>query len=70
MKLNKNVIYYITNDLENRTGYFLNCETNVMLKFDEIAVDYFLKILNAKSKDSVKEYLLYFEGCDLFEQDI
>ena len=51
MKLNKNVIYYITNDLDEKVGFFLNCKTNVVLKLDEIALDYLFKIINSKSKD-------------------
>lgn len=67
MKLNKNVIYYITNDLDEKVGFFLNCKTNAVLKLDEIALDYLFKIINSKSKDDIQEYLQYFEGCDLFE---
>lgn len=67
MKLNKDIIYYITNDLEDKVGFFLNCKTNVILKLDSVAVDYFLKIISAESKEEVKEFLPYFEGCDFFE---
>lgn len=67
MKLNKNVIYYITDNLDEKVGFFLNCKTNVVLKLDEIALDYLFKIINSKSKDDIQEYLQYFEGCDLFE---
>jgi len=67
MKLNKDIIYYITNDLEDKVGFFLNCKTNVILKLDSVAVDYFLKIISAESKEEVKEILPYFEGCDFFE---
>ena len=45
MKLNKNIIYYITEDLDEKTGFILNCKTNVILKLDSIAVDYFIKII-------------------------
>ena len=67
MKLNKNVIYYITDDLDEKVGFFLNCKTNAVLMLDEIALDYLFKIINSKSKDDIQEYLQYFEGCDLFE---
>lgn len=67
MKLNKNIIYYITDDLDEKVGFFLNCKTNVVLKLDGIALDYLFKIINSKSKDDIQEYLQYFEGCDLFE---
>ena len=67
MKLNKNVIYYITDDLDEKVGFFLNCKTNTILKLDEVALDYLFKIINPKSKDDIQEYLQYFEGCDLFE---
>ncbi len=67
MKLNKDIIYYITEDLDEKTGFILNCKTNVILKLDSVAVKYFKKILKAKSKEEVKEYLSYFEGCDIFE---
>lgn len=67
MKINKNIIYYITNDLDEKTGFVLNCKTNVILKLDSVAVDYFIKIINAKTKNEIEEYLSYFEGCDIFE---
>lgn len=67
MKINKNIIYYITNDLDEKTGFVLNCKTNVILKLDSVAVDYFNKIINAKTKNEIEEYLPYFEGCDIFE---
>lgn len=67
MKLNKDILYYITNDLEEKTGFFLNCKTNIILKLDSVAVDYFLKLINAKTKEEIEEYLPYFEGCDFFE---
>ena len=67
MKLNENIIYYITDDLEEKNGFFLNCKTNVILKLDSIAVDYFYKILNAKPEEDIEEYMKYFEGCDIFE---
>lgn len=70
MKLNKNIIYYITDDLDEKIGFFLNCKTNVILKLDALAVEYFLKILNASSDEDVSEYLIYFEGSDIFEQII
>lgn len=68
MRVNKNIIYYITDDLEEKTGFFLNCKTNTILKLDAIAVDYFLKIVNSDTEEEVKEYLPYFEGSDIFEQ--
>lgn len=67
MKLNKDIIYYITEDLEEKTGFILNCKTNIIFKLDSIAVDYFKKILKAKTKEEAKKYLSYFEGCDIFE---
>ena len=67
MKINKNITYYITNDLDEKTGFVLNCKTNVILKLDSVAVDYFNKIINAKTKNEIEEYLPYFEGCDIFE---
>ena len=67
MKINKNIIYYITVDLDEKTGFVLNCKTNVILKLDSVAVDYFNKIINAKTKNEIEEYLPYFEGCDIFE---
>ena len=67
MKINKNIIYYITDDLDEKTGFVLNCKTNVILKLDSVAVDYFNKIINAKTKKEREEYLPYFEGCDIFE---
>lgn len=67
MKINKNIIYYITDDLDEKTGFVLNCKTNVILKLDSVAVDYFNKIINAKTKNEIEEYLSYFEGCDIFE---
>lgn len=67
MKLNTDIIYYIAEDLEEKTGFILNCKTNVILKLDSVAVDYFVKIINAKTKEEVEEYLPYFEGCDIFE---
>ena len=66
MKINKNIIYYITDDLDEKTGFVLNCKTNVILKLDSVAVDYFNKIINA-TKNEIEEYLPYFEGCDIFE---
>ena len=67
MKINKNIIYYITDDLDEKTGFVLNCKTNVILKLDSVAVDYFNKIINAKTKNEIEKYLPYFEGCDIFE---
>ena len=67
MKINKNIIYYITDDLDEKTGFVLNCKTNVILKLDSVAVDYFNKIINAKTKNEIEEYFPYFEGCDIFE---
>lgn len=67
MKINKNIIYYITDDLDEKNGFVLNCKTNVILKLDSVAVDYFNKIINAKTKNEIEEYLPYFEGCDIFE---
>lgn len=67
MKINKNIIYYVTDDLDEKTGFVLNCKTNVILKLDSVAVDYFNKIINAKAKNEIEEYLPYFEGCDIFE---
>lgn len=67
MKINKNIIYYITDDLDEKTGFVLNCKANVILKLDSVAVDYFNKIINAKTKNEIEEYLPYFEGCDIFE---
>ena len=67
MKINKNIIYYITDDLDEKTGFVLNCKTNVILKLDSVAVDYFIKIINAKTKNEIEEYLPYFEGYDIFE---
>ena len=67
MKINKDIIYYITDDLEEKTGFILNCKTNVILKLDSVAVDYFNKIINAKTKNEIEEYLSYFKGCDIFE---
>ena len=67
MKINKNIIYYITDDLDEKTDFVLNCKTNVILKLDSVAVDYFNKIINAKTKNEIEEYLPYFEGCDIFE---
>ena len=67
MKINKNIIYYITDDLDEKTGFVLNCKTNVILKLDSVAVDYFNKIINAKTKNEIEEDLPYFEGCDIFE---
>ena len=67
MKINKNIIYYITDDLDEKTGFVLNCKTNVILKLDSVAVDYFNKIINDKTKNEIEEYLPYFEGCDIFE---
>jgi len=67
IKVNKDIIYYISNDLEEKTGFFLNCKTNIILKLDSIAVEYFLKIVNANNREEVEEYLPYFEGCDIFE---
>ena len=67
MKINKNIIYYITDDLDEKTGFVLNRKTNVILKLDSVAVDYFIKIINAKTKNEIEEYLPYFEGCDIFE---
>ena len=67
MKINKNIIYYITDDLDEKTSFVLNCKTNVILKLDSVAVDYFNKIINAKTKNEIEEYLPYFEGCDIFE---
>ncbi len=67
MKINKNIIYYITDDLDEKTGFVLNCKTNVILKLDSVAVDYFIKIINAKTKNEIEEYLPYFEGSDIFE---
>ena len=67
MKINKNIIYYITDDLDEKTGFVLNCKTNVILKLDSVAVDYFNKIINAKTKNEIEEYLPYFEGSDIFE---
>lgn len=67
MKLNKDIIYYIAEDLDEKVGFFLNCKTNVIIKLDSIAIDYFFKIINAKSKDDIIDYLPYFEGCDFFE---
>lgn len=67
MKINKNIIYYITDDLDEKTGFVLNCKTNVILKLDSVAVDYFNKIINAKTKNEIEEYLSYFKGCDIFE---
>ena len=61
MKINKNIIYYITDDLDEKTGFVLNCKTNVILKLDSVAVDYFNKIINAKTKNEIEEYLPYFE---------
>lgn len=67
MKLNKNIIYYITEDLPTKTAFIINCQTNVIIKLDEIGVEYFLKIINAKDKSEISELLEYFEGCDFFE---
>lgn len=67
MKINKDIIYYITADLDEKTGFVLNCKTNVILKLDSVAVDYFTRIINAKTKNEIEEYLPYFEGCDIFE---
>ena len=67
MKINKNIIYYITDDLDEKTGFVLNCKTNVILKLDSVAVDYFNKIINAKTKNEIEEYLSYLKGCDIFE---
>ena len=67
MKINKDIIYYITDDLEEKTGFILNCKTHVILKLDSVAVDYFIRIINAKTKKEIEEYLPYFEGCDVFE---
>ena len=67
MKINKDIIYYITDDLEEKTGFILNCKTNVILKLDSVAVDYFIRIINAKTKNEIEEYLSYFKGCDIFE---
>ena len=67
MKINKNIIYYITDDLDEKTGFVLNCKSNVILNLDSVAVDYFNKIINAKTKNEIEEYLPYFEGCDIFE---
>ena len=67
MKLNTDIIYYIAEDLEEKTGFILNCKTNVILKLDSVAVDYFVKIINAKTREELEEYLHYFEGCDIFE---
>ena len=67
MKINKDIRYYITDDLEEKTGFILNCKTNVILKLDSLAVDYFIRIINAKTKKEIEEYLAYFEGCDIFE---
>ena len=44
MKINKDIIYYITDDLEEKIGFILNCKTNVILKLDSVAVDYFIRI--------------------------
>ena len=66
MKINKDIIYYITDDLDEKTGFVLNCKTNVILKLDSVAVDYFNKIINAKTKNEIEEYLPYFEGCYIF----
>ena len=67
MKLNKNIIYYITEDLPEKKGFILNCKTNTVLELDELAVTYFLRILNAENKKDIEDILVYFEGCDLFE---
>ena len=67
VKINKNIIYYITEDLEEKTGFFLNIKTGQMLKIDSIGVDYFYQILNAKNKKDVKDLLEFFEGTDIFE---
>ena len=67
MKINKNIKYDFTDDLDEKTGFVLNCKTNVILKLDSVAVDYFNKIINAKTKNEIEEYLPYFEGCDIFE---
>lgn len=64
-KLNKNIIMYITEDLEERTGFLLNCETNEIIKIDEIGVEYLEHILNDEEVET--EYLEAFEGCDIFE---
>ena len=64
-KLNKNIIMYVTEDLEEKTGFLLNCETNEISKIDCIGMEYLEKILN--SNESVEEYLEAFEGVDIFE---
>lgn len=70
MKLNKNIIYYITDDLDEKVGFFLNCKTNKILKLDSAALDYLKIILNANSKQEIEKYICYFKGSGLFEQDI
>ena len=67
IKLNKNIIYHITDELDEKIGFFLNCKTNEIYRLDSIAVAYFYEILNANNKEEVKEYLGYFEGVDIFE---
>lgn len=64
-KLNKNIIMYVTEDLEEKVGFILNCETNEIIKMDSIGVQYLEKILN--SEEDIEEYLEAFEGIDIFE---
>ena len=67
MKLNKNIIMYITEDLEEKTGFLLNCKTNEIIKLDQVGVEYLKIILNARKEDNIKKYLDAFKGCDIFE---
>ena len=59
MKINKDIIYYITDDLEEKIGFILNCKTNVILKLDSVAVDYFIRIINAKTKRNRRIFTIF-----------
>lgn len=64
-KLSKNIIMYVTEDLEEKVAFILNCETNEIIKMDSVGVQYLEKLLN--SEEDIEEYLEAFEGIDIFE---
>ncbi len=68
MKLNDDLIIYITEDLNEPVAFILNCKNNTILKIDNIGIELIKKILNSKPEEDISEYISMFEGCDLFEK--
>lgn len=67
IKLNKNIIYYITEGLNEEETFILNCSNNEIIKLDTVGTEVFLDLINNKKIEQYGEEIKMYRGCGIIE---